>query len=112
MKRLLLLCFIATSALAQTPQVLLTWIAPTTNTDGTPITAVLSYNVYQYNAGLWAKLGTAAVPTYTVTPVTVGTVYSFRVTAVALGVESAPSAQVSVTAGQKTPSAPTGLTAK
>lgn len=78
-------------------QAVLSWVAPTTNTDGTPITGTLTYNVYQ---GL----------SPTITGLPDGATVYFTVTAVEGGVESAKSNVVSKVFPPATPDAPSGLT--
>lgn len=87
----LMLC--AFSVLAATPApTVLTWTAPTANTDGTAITVPLTYNVYEYVNAVWTKIGTTAagVVTYSVN-LAFGTSTNFHVTAVEGTTESAPS---------------------
>jgi hypothetical protein len=118
LRKAFLLCLLAAPAFPQSASVTLTWVAPTTYTDGTPLgTQALSYNVYEYVAAQWTKIGTSATLTYTAAALTAGAIYNFRVTAVAAGIESVASNQVSVTAKAqatppKTPNPPASLTAK
>jgi len=119
-KRLLLLCLLALPAFAQTSSIVVSWVAPTTATDGTAIPAgtVFSYDVYQYIAGVWTKGGSSATLSYTVTGLTAGQTYSFYVVANAAGFNpSGASAQVSAVAkapvvATKTLSPPTGVKAQ
>jgi hypothetical protein len=96
--------------------VTLTWKAPTTNTDGSSLTDLASYNVYMgATAANLLPVGkvTAPTTTFTTSPLTVGS-YTFTVTAVNLsGVESAQAALVTTTVSKPstTPVAPTGLSA-
>jgi hypothetical protein len=93
----------------------LTWTAPTQNTDGTTITAPLTYNVYRgASATALTKLTSVSALTYTdpagsATPTT----YFYAITAVEAGVESVDSGVVSKTiaAAALTPGAPTSLVA-
>jgi hypothetical protein len=94
--------------------VTLNWVAPTTNTDGSPITGAITYNLYQgASATTLAKVqsgltATTAVVTAGLTP---GTNEFFSVTAVAEGAESAEIAAVSAAIPALVPNAPTDLTA-
>lgn len=103
-------------AQAAGPSATLTWTAPTTNTDGTPITGTLTFNVYQGSGASVSActLGTTAVQTgISGTTVTVtsgladGTTACFAVTAVEGGVESAKSNTATKTFPPATPLAPT-----
>ena len=93
----LYLLFFALSVVVQaaTPSATLTWVAPTTNTDGTAITLPLTYNVYQ---GTGSTVGATPVQTgvtaltLTITAgLTDGTTACFAVTAVEGGQESVKS---------------------
>jgi hypothetical protein len=95
-------------------QATLTWIAPTLNTNGTPITAPLTYNVYRgSSATTLTKLTNVSALTYvdpagSATP----TMYYYAVTAICAGcTESADSGVVSdtIAAATLTPGAPSGL---
>jgi hypothetical protein len=106
----------ATSPLgANTSTAVLTWIAPTLNTDGSKITAPLTFNVYRgSSAANLTKLTNVSALTYTdnagsATPVT----YFYAITAVEAGAESVDSGVVSKTiaAAALTPGAPTGAAA-
>lgn len=92
------LLMVAGAAQAQTtPQALLTWTAPTTNTDGSTLVGALTYNVYQYSNAVWSKVGVTAagITTYTVVGLAAGNTYNFHITAVnAAGQESGASNQV------------------
>jgi len=98
-------------------QALLTWVAPTTNTDGSTLAGITTYNIYYgtTSGGPYSNkvsvAGTAL--TTTITNLTNGTWY-FVATAVAQdGVESAYSNQVSKTislSATPTPNAPGILT--
>jgi hypothetical protein len=73
----------------------LSWNAPTTNTDGTPVTALTGYHIYYGNtAGSMTQsvsVSGAATTSYEITGLTSGTWY-FSVAADAVdGAESAPS---------------------
>ena len=95
-------------------QATLTWAAPTTNTNGTPITVPLTYNVYRGgSATTLTKLTNVSALTYvdpagSATPTT----YFYAVTAICAGcTESADSGVVSdtIAAAALTPGAPVGL---
>lgn len=87
------------------------WTAPTQNTDGSPITGVLTYNVY---------LGGKILNTVPITQTSFGTqlapgAYSVTATAVNAGIESAPSAALTltiVTPAVLQPNPPTTVTSK
>jgi hypothetical protein len=95
-------------------QATLTWAAPTANTNGTPITVPLTYNVYRgSSATTLTKLTNVSALTYvdpagSATPTT----YYYAVTAICAGcTESADSGVVSdtIAAPALTPGAPSGL---
>lgn len=91
----------------------LSWAAETVNTDGTPVTPPITYNLYQgASATSLAKVQSGLTsPAATVTTgLPIGTTQFFAVSAVEDGVESALSAPVSVAIPIPTPAAPTGLT--
>jgi hypothetical protein len=101
MKRLLLLLpffFIGAASAQSTPNTaILTWLAPTLNTDGTAIAGPITYNVYQTPCGA-ASGGTKIASnltalTYTETGFADGATECFNITAVAAGQESAYSNQ-------------------
>ena len=90
----------------------LSWVAPTANTDGSVLTDLKSYNVYQNGT----KIAPVAAPAgaYAVPGLAAGT-YTFAVSAVnAAGLESAlanaPPATVSQVVTPKTPTAPGSVT--
>ena len=72
-----------------------------------PVSGASSYNVYRGGV----LVASIAATAYTVTSLTNGTPYSFYVTAVKSGVESAASAGVTVTPFVVTPGVPTGIVA-
>jgi hypothetical protein len=92
----------------------LSWTAPTTNTDGSAITGALTYNLYRgTSATVLTKMTTVTGLTFTdhagsASPVT----YFYAVSAVEAGQESKESNTVTVTlaAATLTPSAPTNVT--
>ena len=89
------------------------WTAPTANTDGTAISATLTYNLYQGLQGAsLAKVQTGiSTTTATVsTGLTPGTTQCFAVTAVANGVESAQSTSACLAIVFPTPGAPSQIT--
>lgn len=94
----------------------LTWVAPTTYTNGAPITGALTYNVYRgATAAALTKLTSVTGLTYidqagSATPTT----YFYAVTAVQPGVESAETPTVSDTiqAPSLIPSPPTAVAVK
>ncbi|MDH4053676.1 MAG: hypothetical protein OEU93_19075 [Rubrivivax sp.] len=117
MKRLFffLLALFSMTAFAQNTATL-GWTAPTTYTDGTPITEALTYQVYQgVGAGSTkAKVGTPlAGTTRTIsTGLLGGRVYCWQVSTVAASGESALSNEACKTFPQAPPSAPSGLSAQ
>lgn len=131
MRLYLLALLLLTSMLARaaTPTVVLTWKAPTANTDGSTPANVMGYNVYR-SSQLPVPTGGTAVPiskgtsltasslTYTDTAVPVGTFY-YAVTAWGCDVpstgnciEGAPVVSGAVTIGNQpaTPGAPGSVT--
>ena len=91
--------------------VTLTWNAPTTNVDGTPITGLAGYKVYLGpSSGVYStQITIGNVNLYTVTLLPAGTYY-FAVTAYnTAGGESAFSNEVSKPLTQADPAAPYGL---
>lgn len=122
MKHLLLACLLtATSAIAQAagPTATVSWLAPITNTDGSPITQPLTYNVYLGQAATAAACSLGATPALTgITALTVtittgladGTTECAAVTAVEGGVESAKSNIATKTFPPATPNSPATVT--
>ncbi len=108
MRLVAILALWAMPAFAGPPAAVLTWGAPTTNTDSTPITAPLTYNVYQGLTGSLVKVQSGLTSTaFTVTTgLTLGTTQCFAVTAVANGQESAPSPSVCAPVAFPTPGQP------
>lgn len=104
-------CSVAQSG---TPSATLTWTAVTTNTDGTPAVAPVTYDIYQ-----GAKGGEAATPVATgitsttwtaTTGLSPGTTVCWEATAVSgAGIESAKSAEVCRTFAPSVPNPPTNL---
>lgn len=113
-KVLALLVFAPLGALAAEPEVprtsaLLEWTAPTTYTDGTPLTSALTYHVYRGVQGQPKTRAQSSLTsrTFTFTNLPVNTTQCFVVTAVADGMESAPSAEGCKSIVPGTPSATT-----
>jgi len=73
----------------------LTWVAPTQNTDGTPVTTLIGYHIYYgTTAGALTQsvaVSGAATTTYEVTGLASGTWYFAVAADAADGTESAPS---------------------
>lgn len=92
----------------------LTWVAPTTRTDGAALTGPLTFKVYRGSSAAGVAASTTAIATatgtsYTDTSAPAGTQF-YAVTAVdAAGVESAKTNAVSVVIPVAPPSPPTGL---
>lgn len=119
MKRFLLIFLGMTSVAVAGPSATLSWIAPTTNTDGTPITLPLTYNVYLGQGATVAACTLGTTPALTgVTALTVtitsgladGTTECGAVTAVEGGVESAKSNTATKTFPPATPDSPATVT--
>jgi hypothetical protein len=78
----------------------LSWVAPTSNSDGSALTNLAGYNIY-YGTEPGAltqtiQVGSAAALSYVVTGLTSGTTWYFSVTSyTAAGQESAPSSVTS-----------------
>jgi len=89
-------------------QVTLTWTAPTTNADGSPLTDLHGYEVYRSTSptGTFTQINTTDVQTtsYTDTSVTNGVTYYYKVTCADTGGNESVKSSVSNAA---TPSAPT-----
>lgn len=86
-----LLLLVSSVAFAQTPpSVLLSWTAPTTNVDNTPITGAITYSVNQYKNGVWVPMQTGITTTsVTITSgVTPGTTQCYEVGSTVAGVNS------------------------
>jgi hypothetical protein len=93
MKNLLLplLLLVSSVAFAVTPpSVTLTWTAPTTNVDNTPITGAITYSVNQYVSGVWKPIQTGIVGTTVVitSGVTAGTTQCYEVGSTVAGINS------------------------
>ena len=94
--------------------VTLSWNAPTTNVDGTPITGLAGYKVYlgTSTGGYSVQIDIGNINPYTVTLLPAGTYY-FAVTAYnTSGDESGYSNEVSKILIQADPAAPYGLMAQ
>jgi hypothetical protein len=85
----------------------LVWNAVTVDVNGAPLVGPVTYDLYEGSPLAKVQSGLTS-PTATVTPLAPGT-YSFAVTAVNNGEESAQSAPSSVTVPFPVPAAPTGL---
>jgi fibronectin type 3 domain-containing protein len=102
-------CSVASSA---TLSATLTWTAPTTNADGTPISGALTYDVYQGASGAETKVASGVTGTTWAasTGLVAGATVCWKVTAVnAAGVEGGASNEA-CKSFPETPSAPTNLT--
>ena len=91
--------FAITVAATQTASVTLSWVAPTTNTDGTPLTELTGYRV-SYGTASGQYTQDLSVPSPSITSVVVeglgiGRTWYFAIKAVASGGESAYSREVS-----------------
>ncbi len=105
-------CVIAAAAWAS-PTASLSWTAPTLNSDGSTITATLTYNVYQAAQGsTLVKVQSALANTGVLISagLTPGTTQCFAVTAVANGQEGAQSATACAAIPFQTPGVPTQIT--
>lgn len=95
---------------AHAGSVALTWIAPTTNIDNTPIVGAITYRVF---GGVQAQtktlLATVTGTSYTHTSAPNGTTYCYVVRAVVGGVESADSNERCTTIPASVPNPPTNL---
>lgn len=94
----------------------LSWVAPTTNVDGTPITGSLTYNVYQgaINAVTLVQSGITGTSVVISTGLTSGTTQCFAVVANEAGTASSESAETCKvipvpTPPTETPSPPTRI---
>lgn len=110
-----ILVLISLGALAATPnQAVLSWTAPTTYSDGTPVTDPITYTVYQGLQGQPKAKGPTGITATTVTISTgllSGRTYCWAVTAAtATSPESAPSAEACKTFPPAAPEAPANLT--
>lgn len=113
MKKLFIFLLLAPFSAFAANTATLTWVAPTTNTDGTPLSGACSYNVYQgLSATTLTKTATGiSTLTYAVsTGLIDGTQYFFSVSCTVGGIESAQSNVGSKTFSPGTPSVPTTLT--
>ena len=92
---------------------ILSWAAPTKNTDGTSIVGTVTYNVFRSatNGGPYAQLNLTPVSltTYEDDSVVGGQTYFYVVTAVVGTVSSANSAQVTSLIPASVPNPPTAL---
>jgi hypothetical protein len=83
------------AAASTTVAVKLSWAAPTTNTDGTPVTDLAGYHIYYGTSPadltLWASVAGAGATTYVVTDLPNGTYYFSVVAYNTAGVDSGQS---------------------
>jgi hypothetical protein len=95
-------------ARAAAPQFAVTWTAPTTNEDSTPIAGAITYQLYAGGSGKEAKLGNpVASPPYVISPTPPpGTTQCVQVTAIVGGVESQRSSEVCATVPLPQPNPP------
>ena len=96
----LFIVLIFTGSHAQAGQVRLTWKAPVTNADGTPLTDLAGYNVYYWQSNWQSPLSvdTGSQVTYTLAGLEAGQTYHFVVTAYDLSEnESTFSNEISMT---------------
>ncbi len=87
------------TAITVTGSATLSWAAPTTNTDGTPLTDLAGYKIYYGTSpgNYTTSIDIGNVTTYTITNLSTGTYY-FTVTAYdSSGIESSYSNQVNKT---------------
>jgi hypothetical protein len=112
---LFILGLVASVAVAAGVSSVLTWTAPTANTDSTAISGTLTYNVYSGpTAGTLAAtpVQTGLTVTTGTVPGAAGTTQCFAVTAVEGGQESAQSNVSCKTFPASVPNAPTNFVAK
>lgn len=94
---LFLLAVTGSEAQTATPQQFsITWTAPTANTDGTPISGPISYQLYAGAPGQEVKFGAPVTsPPYLINPVpAAGTTECVQITAIVAGVESAKTPEI------------------
>jgi|HubBroStandDraft_5_1064220.scaffolds.fasta_scaffold102517_3 hypothetical protein len=104
------LTLVASAALAAGPSATLTWTAPTVNTDGSPVSGTLTYNVYSgATATTLTKLQSGVTGLTVSIPGVAGSTSCFSVTAVEGGQESAQSNVACKTFPASVPDAPTNL---
>jgi hypothetical protein len=84
------------------------WTAPALNTDGSQVTGVVTYNVYQGALGALVKVqsGITGLSVSVTAGITPGSQQCFAVSATENGVESAPSQAACVTVPLPMPGAP------
>ncbi len=96
---------------AQAKTVLISWTAPTTNTDGTAIVGPITYTVYQYTNAVSTQLATGVVGlTFTTLNLPPGK-YSFQVSAWVNGMQSVAATSPIITIAAPPPNPPTAVTA-
>jgi fibronectin type 3 domain-containing protein len=108
---LALMCVAATSHAQAANQAVLTWTAPTTYSDGTPLPASgLAYKVYRGLSGATKTvIASPTTTTYTDTGQAQGTTVCYQVSATLAGQESALSTEACKTFPALAPSAPSAL---
>ena len=119
MKRIFLLLPVMAHAACPAPSitkpagasVTVSWVAPTTYTDGTPLTGAITYNLYLMNQSTTTPYVTGITSTSSLRSGLSAGTKCYAVTAVVNGVESAQSESVAVMV-TAAPSPPTGLTVK
>jgi hypothetical protein len=94
-------------SVAGTATAALTWVAPTRNTDGSPLTGAMSYNIYQGGKGAGKALVSSKVAALAYTA-DLAKGNCFEVSSVEGGDEGPHSAEICT--GVTFPAAPTGLT--
>ena len=96
----LILMSLLVAGVVQATDVTLTWIAPTTNADGTPLTDLAGFRVY-YGVAYHSsriQIDAGLSTTITLPGFSVGTTYWFTVTALNLaGLESLPAPEIAYT---------------
>lgn len=105
---------------AQAPSVTLTWVAPTMNTDGTPVSSAqqpITYSIYQGPSGQEAttpvQTGVTALTATITSGLTPGSTVCWQLTATdALGQTSAKTNEACVTLAPSVPNPPGNVTVK
>lgn len=104
-----------TTGSVATPTAIVGWTAPTTNTDTSPITVALTYNLYQGLQGAalaQVATGFTSLSATVTSGLTAGTTVCFAVTAVGAGQESAQSNPACKSFTASVPNAPTAISVK
>lgn len=100
-------------ACAAAPTAVTSWTAPIANTDASPISGAVTYNLYQAVQGATLAKVQSAVTSTTVTVtagLTPGSTQCFAVTAIANGIESAQSNVACAAIPFPTPNSPSQIT--